>query len=41
MIILTTIVFPILAIAAGVAVIGALIKFVIEIQRDLRGERPR
>jgi hypothetical protein len=41
LIVLTTIVFPVVAIAAGVAVIRALIKFVIEIQRDLRGERPR
>jgi uncharacterized integral membrane protein len=39
MIYATTLVFPIVAIVAGVAVVGALIKFVVEIHRDIRGPR--
>ena len=39
MIYATTLVFPIIAIVAGIAVVGALIKFVLEIQRDLRGSK--
>jgi len=37
MIYATTIIFPIIAIIAGVVVVGDLFKFILDIQRDLRG----
>jgi hypothetical protein len=39
MIYATTLILPIIAILAGVTVIGALVKFIREIQRDFRGPR--
>ena len=39
MICLITILFPIIAIAAGIAVIGSLYKFILEINRDLKDQR--
>ena len=39
MIYATTLIFPIIAIIAGVTVIGALVKFIVAIQKDFRGLR--
>ena len=39
MIYAATIIFPIIVIVAGVTVIGALLKFIREIQKDLRAPR--